>query len=171
MALSVFILPQILHTLQCINPIYGTALRSGSCRAPSASQTARFVHEERQRRIHIRSIREKDGDLGFHTPQNRAWAAECHHRYAGADHGPAEDQHGRHFPEPEEVKCIILRGHRTRQEERGDVVCRILQKTGLTASSLFRLEQGQQSITLGRLHEVLKRLKATLGDVFDGVKG
>jgi DNA-binding Xre family transcriptional regulator len=39
-------------------------------------------------------------------------------------------------------------------------------KTGLTASSLFRLEQGQQSITLVRLHEVLKRLKATLGDVF-----
>jgi transcriptional regulator with XRE-family HTH domain len=37
-------------------------------------------------------------------------------------------------------------------------------KTGLTASSLFRLEQGQQSITLGRLHEVLKRLKLTLGD-------
>jgi hypothetical protein len=44
-------------------------------------------------------------------------------------------------------------------------------KTGLTASSLFRLEQGQQSITLGRLHEVLKRLKATLGDVFGEMKG
>jgi len=44
-------------------------------------------------------------------------------------------------------------------------------KTGLTASSLFRLEQGQQSITLGRLHEVLKRLKSTLSDVFGGLRG
>jgi transcriptional regulator with XRE-family HTH domain len=43
-------------------------------------------------------------------------------------------------------------------------------KTGFTASSLFRLEQGQQSITLGRLHEVLKRLKMTLGDVFSELK-
>jgi hypothetical protein len=39
-------------------------------------------------------------------------------------------------------------------------------KTGLTASSLFRLEQGQRSITLGRLHEVLKRLKMSLGGCF-----
>ncbi len=39
-------------------------------------------------------------------------------------------------------------------------------KVGLTASSLFRLENGEQSISLGRLHEVLKKLKASLGDVF-----
>ena len=39
-------------------------------------------------------------------------------------------------------------------------------KTGFTASSLFRLEQGQQSITLGGLHELLKKLKVSLCDVF-----
>lgn len=39
-------------------------------------------------------------------------------------------------------------------------------KTGLTSSSLFRLENGQQSITLTRLHELMKRLKVTLRDVF-----
>lgn len=40
-------------------------------------------------------------------------------------------------------------------------------KTGLTASSLFRLENGQQSITLTRLHGLLRRMKATVGDVFN----
>jgi hypothetical protein len=39
-------------------------------------------------------------------------------------------------------------------------------KTGLTASSLFRLENLQQSITLTRLHGLLKRLKATVPDFF-----
>jgi transcriptional regulator with XRE-family HTH domain len=39
-------------------------------------------------------------------------------------------------------------------------------KTGFTPSSLFRLEQGQQSISLGRLHELLKRLKVSLWEVF-----
>gem|GEM_PF-824178 len=39
-------------------------------------------------------------------------------------------------------------------------------RSGLTASSLFRLENGRQSITLTRLHGLLKRLKATVQDVF-----
>jgi transcriptional regulator with XRE-family HTH domain len=39
-------------------------------------------------------------------------------------------------------------------------------KTGLTASSLFRLENGQQSITLNRLHGLMKRLKVTMGEIF-----
>ena len=44
-------------------------------------------------------------------------------------------------------------------------------KTGLPASTLHRLMNGDQSITLGRLSALLKRLKVTLGDVFgDGKK-
>lgn len=39
-------------------------------------------------------------------------------------------------------------------------------KTGITASSLFRLENGEQSITLTRLHGLLKKLKVTVQDVF-----
>jgi hypothetical protein len=39
-------------------------------------------------------------------------------------------------------------------------------KTGLPASTLFRLENCQQSITLGRLQQVLDRLKVTLWDIF-----
>jgi transcriptional regulator with XRE-family HTH domain len=39
-------------------------------------------------------------------------------------------------------------------------------KTGFTASSLFRLENCQQSITLARLHGLMKRLKVTLAEIF-----
>jgi hypothetical protein len=39
-------------------------------------------------------------------------------------------------------------------------------KTGLPASTLFRLENGQQSITLAKLEGVLKRLKKVPHDVF-----
>ena len=41
-------------------------------------------------------------------------------------------------------------------------------KTGLTPSTLFRLENCQQTITLRRLERVMKRLKITLVDVFAG---
>jgi len=39
-------------------------------------------------------------------------------------------------------------------------------KTGLPPSTLHRLENGDQSITLGRLDGVMKRLKVGLTDVF-----
>jgi hypothetical protein len=39
-------------------------------------------------------------------------------------------------------------------------------KTGFTPSSLFRLENCEQSMTLKRLHDLMKRLKVKLGDVF-----
>src|SRR3954464_1748537 len=39
-------------------------------------------------------------------------------------------------------------------------------KVGLPKSTIFRLEQLQQSITLGRLETVMQRLKCTLDDIF-----
>ena len=39
-------------------------------------------------------------------------------------------------------------------------------KVGMSASTLYRLENGQQSITLQKLEHVLERLKCTLADVF-----
>ncbi|WP_009962617.1 helix-turn-helix domain-containing protein [Verrucomicrobium spinosum] len=39
-------------------------------------------------------------------------------------------------------------------------------KVGLPASTIFRLEQCQQSITLGRLQTVMERLKCSLDDIF-----
>ena len=37
---------------------------------------------------------------------------------------------------------------------------------GISASTLYRLETGEQSVTLGKLEEILKRLKASVRDVF-----
>jgi len=42
--------------------------------------------------------------------------------------------------------------------------------TGLTPSTLFRLEQCEQTITLRRLEPVQRKLKVTLWDVFGDAK-
>lgn len=53
------------------------------------------------------------------------------------------------------------------KKTRGDTsYAEFSKKTGLPASTLFRLENCQQSITLGKLEQVMNRLKVTLGDVF-----
>ena len=39
-------------------------------------------------------------------------------------------------------------------------------KLGISASTLFRLETGEQSVTLGKMEDVLKKLKAGVRDVF-----
>jgi transcriptional regulator with XRE-family HTH domain len=53
------------------------------------------------------------------------------------------------------------------KKERGTMsFAEFSRKTGLPVSTLHRLENGDQSITLGRLDGVLKRLKVTLKDVF-----
>jgi DNA-binding Xre family transcriptional regulator len=44
-------------------------------------------------------------------------------------------------------------------------------KLGVTKSMLFRLQNGQQSITLRRLEEVLKRLKCEVVDVLGKKNG
>lgn len=43
-------------------------------------------------------------------------------------------------------------------------------KTGLPASTIFRLEQCRQSITLGRLQGVMDKLKCDLSDIFSTKK-
>ena len=53
------------------------------------------------------------------------------------------------------------------KKQRGEMsYAAFAKQTGLTASSLFRLENGQQSITLTRLHGLLKRLKVKVAAVF-----
>lgn len=41
-------------------------------------------------------------------------------------------------------------------------------KTGFSQSMLFRLENCEQSITLGRLQQIMDRLKVDWQDVFGG---
>ena len=53
------------------------------------------------------------------------------------------------------------------KKERGEMTfAAFSKKSGLPRSTLFRLEQCQQSITLGRLQQVMDRLKCSLDDVF-----
>ena len=55
------------------------------------------------------------------------------------------------------------------RRERGTMTYeQFARKTGLTPSSLFRLENGQQSITVRRLGEVLSKMKRSSHDVFGG---
>lgn len=53
------------------------------------------------------------------------------------------------------------------KKRRGELTyAQFARKLGITPSTLFRLENQQQSITLGRLEQVLGRLKCSLKDVF-----
>ena len=39
-------------------------------------------------------------------------------------------------------------------------------KLGISASTLYRLETGEQSVTLGKMEDILTKLKAGVRDVF-----
>lgn len=57
------------------------------------------------------------------------------------------------------------------KKERGEMsYADFSKKTGFMPSSLFRLENCQQSITLKRLHGLMKKLKVSLVDVFGDLK-
>lgn len=58
------------------------------------------------------------------------------------------------------------------REQRGELTfAQFSKKIGLPPSTIFRLENCAQSITLGRLQQIMKRLKCTLGDVFGDMNG
>jgi DNA-binding Xre family transcriptional regulator len=44
---------------------------------------------------------------------------------------------------------------------------RFYKKLGLPTSTLHRVEQCQQSITLGRLQQIMSRLKCSLSEIFN----
>jgi DNA-binding Xre family transcriptional regulator len=53
------------------------------------------------------------------------------------------------------------------RKKRGDMTfAQFSKKLGLPVSTLHRLEQCQQSITLGRLQQIMARLKCDLSDIF-----
>jgi len=53
------------------------------------------------------------------------------------------------------------------KKQRGDqTYAAFSRKLGMTASSLFRLERCEQSITLSRLQQIMERLKCELTDIF-----
>jgi transcriptional regulator with XRE-family HTH domain len=53
------------------------------------------------------------------------------------------------------------------REQRGEMTfAQFSKKLGLPPSTIFRLERCEQSVTLGRLHQILDRLNCSLDDVF-----
>jgi len=53
------------------------------------------------------------------------------------------------------------------KKQRGDATyAAFSRKLGLPASTLFRLERCEQSITLNRLQQIMDRLKVDLADIF-----
>jgi transcriptional regulator with XRE-family HTH domain len=53
------------------------------------------------------------------------------------------------------------------RKRRGEITyAAFARKLGITPSSLFRLENCQQSITLKTLQQILERLKCSLTDIF-----
>lgn len=53
------------------------------------------------------------------------------------------------------------------RKQRGETTYAVFsRKIGVSASTLYRLERAEQSVTLGKLEEILGRLKCSLEDVF-----
>ena len=56
-------------------------------------------------------------------------------------------------------------------QQRGEMTfAQFSKKIGLPPSTIFRIENGQQSITLGRLQQIMTKLKCSLADVFGDLK-
>jgi transcriptional regulator with XRE-family HTH domain len=53
-----------------------------------------------------------------------------------------------------------------RRQRGGQTFAEFSRKLGLPPSTLHRLEQCEQSVTLGRLHQITVRLKCRLRDIF-----
>ena len=57
------------------------------------------------------------------------------------------------------------------RKKRGEITyAAFARKLGITPSTLFRLENCQQSITLKTLQQILDRLKCSLTDIFPPVR-
>ena len=53
------------------------------------------------------------------------------------------------------------------RQQRGEMTfAEFSRKTGLPSSTLHRLESGGQSLTLGRLQQLMTRLRVRLADIF-----
>lgn len=57
-------------------------------------------------------------------------------------------------------------GRFLRQQRGQDSYAVFAKRLGISASTLFRLENSDQSVTLGKLEDILERLKVEMRDVF-----
>ena len=57
-------------------------------------------------------------------------------------------------------------GRFLRKKRAGTSFAVFAKKLGISASTLYRLENAEQSVTLGKLEDIVKQLKADIRDVF-----
>jgi transcriptional regulator with XRE-family HTH domain len=57
-------------------------------------------------------------------------------------------------------------GRFLRQKRGEDSYAVFARKLGISPSTLYRLENAEQSVTLGKLEDIVKQLKADIRDVF-----
>jgi transcriptional regulator with XRE-family HTH domain len=57
-------------------------------------------------------------------------------------------------------------GRFLRQQRGNESYAVFAKKLGISASTLFRLENAEQSVTLGKLEDILERLRVEVRDVF-----
>jgi len=62
----------------------------------------------------------------------------------------------------------VLLGRFLRKRQGKRTYAHFARRLGLPQSTLRRLEQGTQSVTLRRLQRIMKRLNCTLEDIFQG---
>ncbi len=68
---------------------------------------------------------------------------------------------------PNVAKSFDQQFARFLRRQRGDLTySQFARKLGIASSTLFRLEHASQSVTRGKMEEILKRLKAGIRDVF-----
>ena len=55
------------------------------------------------------------------------------------------------------------------RQKRGGMTCaQFARKLGIAPSTLYRLENGAQSVTLQRLQQIVDRLRCSMADIFHG---
>lgn len=60
-------------------------------------------------------------------------------------------------------------GNFLRQKRGEQTYAQFARRLGVSVSSLQRMENGAQNVTLDTLDKIARRLKASLGDIFGGV--
>ena len=81
----------------------------------------------------------------------------------------------KNVPHPERIKRHFVKvrssldkqlGNFLRKKRGNETFSKFSKRIGVGKGTLFRLERGEQSITLSRLNEIIKRLKCSLRDIF-----
>jgi DNA-binding XRE family transcriptional regulator len=107
--------------------------------------------------------------ISYYSKDTELLKTTAHYRRSGmrptielqaSDHPLTLPPCGKHWTKNKELASFL------RQRRGVTPYAAFARKLGMTRSSLFRLENGQQSITLKRLQEIIDRLRCDIRDIF-----